>query len=253
MSKLRVAIPLLAILPLLAACGSRITVQVTTDDAGAEPVNDLEVQFLPFDRDSLFAIIVGQAATPEPAIPADLEEASMAEQELRDSWSTAESSWNNVRDSMRSITTRLENLDDRSVEYRELFDRFGDLEDRERALNRQRQAAFDEFNEMQQATQQRVDSICIVIDSWEEAAFAGYGDMEDDLLMALGQEVMADTTDADGVAGASASGGPWWVHARVNTATGELYWNVMVDEASSDTLRLQPGNADLRQGVRQRC
>jgi len=253
MSKLRVAIPLLAILPLLAACGGRITVHVTTDDAASEPVNDLEVQFLPFDRDSLFAIIVGQAATPEPSIPADLEEASLTEQELRDSWSAAESSWNNVRDSMRSITTRLDNLDDRSVEYRELFDRFGDLEDRERALNRQRQAAFDEFNEMQQATQQRVDSICIVIDSWEEAAFAGYGDIEDDLLMALGREVLADTTDADGVASASASGGPWWIHARVNTAAGELYWNVMVDEAPSDTLRLQPGNADLRQGVRQRC
>jgi len=253
MSKLRVAIPLLAILPLLAACGARITVQVAPDDAAAEPVNDVEVQFIPFDRDSLFAVIVGQAATPEPAIPADLEAASMTEQELRDSWSTAESSWNNVRDSMRSITTRLDNLDDRSVEYRELFDRFGDLEDRERALNRQRQAAFDEFNEMQQATQQRVDSICIVIDSWEEAAFAGYGDMEDDLLMALGREVLADTTDADGVASAPASGGPWWIHARVNTAAGELYWNVMVDETPSDTVRLQPGNADLRQGVRQRC
>lgn len=253
MSKLRVAIPLLAILPLLAACGSRITVQVTADEAASEVVDDLEVQFLPFDRDSLFATIIAQAATPEPEIPADLEEASLTEQELRDRWSTAESSWNNVRDSMRAITTRLDNLDDRSREYRELFDRFGDLEDRERALDRQRQAAFDEFNEMQQATQQRVDSICIVIDSWEEAAFAGYGDIEDDLLMALGREVMADTTDADGVAGVSASGGPWWIHARVNTATGELYWNVMIDEATSDTLRLEPGNAELRQGVRQRC
>ncbi|MCY3700100.1 MAG: hypothetical protein OXH46_10805 [Gemmatimonadetes bacterium] len=253
MSKLRVATPLLAILPLLAACGGRITVQVTADEAAAEPVNDLEVQFIPFDRDSLFAVIVGQAATPEPAIPEDLEEASRTEQEYRDRWSTAESSWNNVRDSMRSITTQLDNLDDRSVEYRRLFDQFGDLEDREQALNRQRQAAFDEFSELQQANQQRVDSICIVIDSWEEAAFAGYGDMEDDLLMALGQQVMADTTDADGVAWASASGGPWWIHARVSTAAGELYWNVMVDEASGDTLRLVPGNAELRQGVRQRC
>ncbi len=253
MSKLRAALPLLTILPLLAACGSRINVQVTADDAEAEPVNDLEVQFLPFDRDSLFAAIIGQAATPEPAIPADLEEASLIEQELRDRWSAAESSWNNVRDSMRSITAQLDNLDDRSPQYRQLFDRFGDLEDREQALNRQRQAAFDEFSDMQQATQQRVDSICIVIDSWEEAAFAGYGDIEDDLLMALGREVLADTTDADGMAWAPAAGGPWWIHARMNTAAGELYWNVMIDEASSDTLRLVPGNADLRQGVRQRC
>lgn len=253
MSKLRVAIPLLAILPLLAACGSRITVQVTEDAAGAEPVNDVEVQFIPFDRDSLFAVIIGGAATPEPEIPADLEQASVDERELRDAWSAAESSWNNVRDSMRSITTELDNLDDRSREYRERFDLFNDLEDRERALDRQRQAAFDEFNEMQLATQQRVDSMCIVIDSWEEAAFAGYGEVEDDLLTALGQEVMADTTDAAGVAWAPAAGGPWWVHARVNTAAGELYWNVMVEEAPADTLRLGPGNADLRQGVRQRC
>lgn len=252
MSKLRVAIPLLAILPLLAACGSRITVQVTAD-AEAEPVDDLEVQFIPFDRDSLFAVIIGQAATPEPAIPADLEQAAVTERELRDAWSTAESSWNNVRDSMRSINSRLESLDQRGRDYRELFDQFGDLESRERALDRQRQAAFDEFNEMQQVTQLRVDSICIVIDSWEEATFAGYGDVEGDLLMALGRQVMADTTDTDGVAAAAAAGGPWWVHARVNTAAGELYWNVMVEGASADTLRLQPDNADLRQGVRQRC
>ena len=253
MSKLRATTPLLAILSLLAACGGRITVQVTADEAAAEPANNLEVQFLPFDRDSLFAAIIGQAATPEPTIPEDLEQASLVEQELRDSWSTAESSWNNVRDSMRSINAQLESLDNRTREYMQLFDRFGDLEDRERALNRQRQAAFDEFNEVQLVNQQRVDSMCIVLDAWEEATFAGYGDMEDDLLRALGQEVMADTTDSDGVAWAPASGGPWWVHARVNIAAGELYWNVRVEEAPADTLRLVPGNAELRQGVRQRC
>ncbi|WP_420632978.1 hypothetical protein [Candidatus Palauibacter sp.] len=253
MSKLRLVIPLLATLPLLAACGGRITVQVLAEGAEAEPVDDVEVQFLPFDRDSLFAVMISQASTPEPAVPADLEEAADTERELRDVWSAAESVWNNVRDSMRTINARLENLDQRSVDYRRLFDRFGDLETQERSLNRQRQSAFDRFNEMQLATQQRVDSICIVIDSWEEATFANYGDVEEDLLAALGQEVMADTTDADGVASESASGGPWWVHARMNTAAGELYWNVVVEGASSDTLRLQRENADLRQGVRQRC
>lgn len=250
MSKLRVAVSLLALFPLLAACGGGLTVQVTED---AEPADDLEIQFLPFDRDSLFATIMARAATPEPTIPADLEEASEAERGLRDEWSTAEADWNNVRDAMRSITTRLEGLDDRSREYRELFDEFGDLEDREQVLNRRRQAAFDAFNEMQQANQQRVDSICIVIDSWEEMAFAGYGDIESDLLTALGREVVTDTTDADGVATVPVSGGPWWIHTRMNTAAGELYWNLRIDEASSDTVRLDPDNADLRQGVRQRC
>ncbi|WP_420463550.1 hypothetical protein [Candidatus Palauibacter sp.] len=253
MSKLRFAIPLLATLPLLTACGGRITVQVLAEGADAAPVDDLEVQFLPFDRDSLFVVISSQAATPEPPIPADLEEASTAERELRDMWSEAEMNWNNVRDEMRTITERLEDLDDRSREYLELFSQFGDLEDEERALNRRRQAAFDDFDDMQQVNQQRIDSVCIVIDSWEEVAFAEYGDVEADLLVALGREVMADTTDADGVASAAASGGPWWVHARLNTAAGELYWNVVVEGASPDTLRLRSGNAELRQGVRQRC
>ena len=253
MSKFRLAIPLLAILPLLAACGGRITVQVLAEGAEADPVDDLEVQFLPFDRDSLFAAMASQASTPEPGIPPELEAAASDERALRDIWSEAEANWNNIRDEMRTITERLDGLDDRSREYLELYDRFNDLEDQEGALNRQRQAAFDAFDEMQQANQQRIDSVCIVIASWEEVAFAEYGDVEDDLLTALGREVSADTTDADGVASAAASGGPWWVHSRVNTAAGELYWNVVVDGASPDTLRLRADNAELRQGVRQRC
>ena len=253
MSKLRLAIPVLAILPLLTACGSRVTVQVAVDEAAAEPADDLEVQFLPFDRDSLFAAIMADASTPEPEIPADLEQASVTEQELREEWSAAESEWNNVRDEMRTINTRLEDLDQRSREYLELFEQFDDLEGRERTLDRRRQAAFDAFSDMQQATQQRVDSICIVIDSWEEMAFADYMALEADLLVALGRQMLADTTDADGFASAPISGGPWWIHSRVNTAAGELYWNVVVDEAPTDTLRLVPSNAELRQGVRQRC
>ena len=253
MSKFRLAIPLLATFTLLAACGERMTVQVSADDAATEAVDDVEVQFIPFDRDSLFEAIAARASTPEPAVPEDLEAASVTEQELRDAWSTAESRWNNVRDSMRSINERLAALDQRSRDYLQLFEQFGNLEDREQALDRQRQAAFDDFSEMQQATQERVDSICIVIDSWEEAAFSGYGALETDLLIALGREVATDTTDAAGLVSAPISGGPWWVHARLNTAVGELYWNVRVDGVSSDTLILRPGNADLRQGVRQRC
>ena len=253
MSKLRLAIPLLAILPLLAACGGGITVQVLAEGAEAGPVDDLEVQFIPFDRDSLFAAMAAQAATPEPPIPSDLEEAASRELELRDEWSAAVAEWNDVRDEMRTISERLDGLNRASRDYLELFDQFGDLEDREAALDRRRQSTFDAFDEMQQANQQRIDSICIVIDSWEEVAFAEYGDVEGDLLAALGREVTADTTDAEGVAFAGVSGGPWWIHTRTNTAAGELYWNVMVEGASPDTLRLEAGNAELRRGVRQRC
>ena len=69
--------------------------------------------------------------------------------------------------------------------------------------------------------------------------------IEDDLLEALGRQLVFDTTNADGYITRSLSGGPWWVHSRVNVAAGELYWNV-ITEGAADTLQLNPTNAELR-------
>ncbi len=246
MSKRRLAVPMIVCIPLLAACGGGITVQVLADGDEAAPVEDLQVEFLPFDRDSLFAAMAGQTATPEPQLPADLEQAADSVRVLQNGWRAAEAAWNNVRDSMRSITGRLESLDQRAAEYRRLFQTFDAMEGREASLNRRRQAAFRAFDEMQQSTQERLDSMRIVIQAWEEVAFAGYDDATTEIMAALGRQTMVDTTNADGVAVGTVSGGPWWVYTRLTTPEGELYWNVMVDGSSSDTLRLQRDNAELR-------
>ncbi len=227
----------------LTACGGSIVVQVTVDD---EVVDDLEVQFIPFDRDSLFAAIAADAPTPEPQMPADLAMVADSVQGLQAVWRETEQAWNNIRDTLRNVSDRLESLDRRSAEYRRLFDTFDEIEGRERTLNRRRQAAFDNFDALQQSTQARLDSMRIVVEAWEDVAFADYVDIESGLLDALGAEIAADTTDSEGVARGSAGGGPWWVHARVNVTEGELYWNVMVDGASADTVRLDRNSAELR-------
>ena len=246
MLKSRIAIPFLILAPLTAGCGGGITVQVLAAGADAEPVANLEVQFLPFDRDSLFAALGAQASSPEPTVPEALQQAADSAAVLQEIWRSAEANWNAVRDSLRTINDRLEGLDRRGVDYRQLFDRFNTMEGRERSLDRQRQSAFEGFTGLQEATQVQLDSVKIVIASWEEVAFADYGDVESDLLNDLGRGIAIDTTNADGVAFASISGGPWWVYTRVNAVEGELYWNVMIPGASSDTLRLQRGNAELR-------
>ncbi len=246
MLKSRLAISFLALLPLVTACGGGITVQVLADGADAEPIDDLEVQFLPFDRDSLFAVVAAQASSPEPQVPAALQQAADSAATLQAIWSAVQADWNGLRDSLRTINEQLGTLDRRSVEYRRLFDQFGAMESRERSLDRQRQSAFDAFTGLQAVTQTQLDSIRIVIESWEEVAFANYGDIEGDLLNDLGRRIAIDTTNADGVASAAVSGGPWWVYTRVNVTDGELYWNVVVQGASSDTLHLQRGNAELR-------
>ncbi len=244
MSKSRIAILALVLTPLTAACGSSLTVEVYTeagDDVSA--VGALEVQFIPFDRDSLFEALSAQAATPEPQVPADVRAAFDSVLVLQATWRQAETSWNETRDSLRSLSDRLSGLDPRAGEYRQLFERFNSMEGRERSLNGQRQTVFDTFTGLQQATQERLDSVRIVIDAWENEAFAEYVDIEAELLDALGREIMMDTTDVDGRITRSLPGGNWWIHARVAVPSGELYWNILTDPGTTDTLRLEPGNA----------
>jgi len=246
MQKSRLAISFLVVAPLFAACGSSTTVQVLMDGPDApRPVADHEVQFLPFDRDSLFEAVAGRASSPEPQVPADLRQAADSVLALQEVWRIAEVSWNEVRDSLRGLSDRLQGLDSRSREYLELFEGFGAMEGRERSLNQRRQGSFDVFTGLQQATQARLDSVRAVIDAWESVAFEDYGEIEDGILSDLGREIVFDTTDASGYLTTSLGGGTWWIHSRVRVPSGELYWNVKADGAA-DTIRLEPANAERR-------
>lgn len=247
MPKSRLAILLLSLAPMLAACGSQLTVEVLTElGEETQPVEDHEVQFLPFDRDSLFEALAAQASEPEPQVPDELQVQFDSVQTLQAVWREAESRWNEVRDSLRQLSSRMQGLDRRSREYREMFDRFGPLERRERALNQRRQQTFDTFTSLQQATQTRLDSVRAVIQSWEDVAFADYADIQTSLLESLGREIVVDTTNAQGMVTRSLPGGTWWVYTRVAVPSGELYWNVPTDPSTTDTLRLEPGNAERR-------
>ncbi len=246
MLKSRVVILFLSIVPVFVACGDSLTVQVVVAGVdGQRALDNHEVQFSPFDRDSLFAVLTAQASEPEPQMPADLLRAADSAQVLEETWHQAEARWNGVRDSLRTIGERLQGLDVRAREYRELFDRFNSVEGREGALNRQRQRSFDAFTGLQEANQTRIDSVRAVIEAWEADTFSDYGQVEADLLEALGRQLVFDTTNADGYVTRSLSGGPWWVHSRANVPAGELYWNVTT-EGAADTLQLNPTNAELR-------
>lgn len=246
MLKSRVAMLCLALSPALTACGSSVTVEVLSEGPeGPTPVSGLEVQFLPYDRDSVFVSLAAAAPTPEPQMPADLQTQRDSVLVLQEVWRDLETRWNAVRDSLRQLSDQLSGMDSRSREYVQLYQRFSPMEGRERSLNRQRQEAFDVFTALQEAASARVDSFVVVLTAWEDQAFESYPDVESDLLAALGQDVVFDTTGAEGRVTTSLGDGDWWVHARVSAALGELYWNVPV--AGADTVRLTPQNADLRQ------
>lgn len=232
----------------LAACGGgRLTVEVQAE-AGEEtrPVEDLEVQFLPFDRDSVFEALAAMADEPEPQVPEDLRVQFDSVMVLQEAWREAEAEWSEVREELRGLSDRLQGMDPRGRQYREAFDRFNQLEGRERQLNRQRQQSFETFTTLQQAAQERMDSVRAVIESWESVAFEDFGSVRDSILEALDRQVYYDTTDATGTVTRRLPGGTWWVHTRVAIPNGELYWNVATEPAETDTLRLTPDNAERR-------
>jgi hypothetical protein len=234
---------------LLSACGgSQVTVQVLQEggESGVQPVADLPVQFVPFDRDALFARMAASAAEPEPQISADLQTALDSVLVLQAQWRTAETEWSEVRDELRQLSDRLQGMDQRSREYRELYDSFGGMERRERNLDQQRTSAFDAFTALQDVTATRLDSMRAVKESWEEIAFQDYETIVDSILAARGAEILEDTTGVDGTVTRALGGGDWWVHTRIPIPAGELYWNLLIDPSASDTLRLTAQNGEQR-------
>ncbi len=239
---------LIALLPSLAACGgSDLTVVVLAGEEDEEqPVADLPVEFLPFNRDSIFRSLAATAEEPEPQIPDDLRAQFDSVAVLQENWRAGESEWAEAREALQNLSSRLQRLDRRSREYQQLYRQFDGLESTERRLNNARQQAFQAFDELQRKTLGRADSVRAVIEAWEDIAFMDYLDIETEILTGLGREIVYDTTNAEGTATTSLPGGDWFVHTRLSLPFSELYWNVPVDPGAVDTLRLTRGNAEER-------
>lgn len=237
------------VLLLLAACdGGPVTVQVVagTSTEDAQPVEDVVVEFLPYDRDSIFEAMASRAEEPEPAIPQDLRDQFDQVIDAQQSWRDAEAEWGQVRDSLKQLSQQMEGLDRRSREYLELFDSFNELEQRVSALDQRRERLFARFDSLQKATVERADSVQSVIRTWEDDAFEGYTAIVDSLVEARG-EVRSDTTGAQGYATVSLPGGDWWAYARHTPGPfEELYWNVHLVPGETDTLTLNRENAEVR-------
>jgi hypothetical protein len=239
---------LIALLPVLAACGgSELTVLVLAGEGDEQqPVADLPLELLPFNRDSVFETLAAQAEEPEPQIPADLQAQFDEVAALQETWRAAEAEWAEAREALQNLSSRLQRLDRRSREYQQLYRQFDGLESTERRLNSTRQQAFQEFDELQRQTLGRADSARAVIEAWEDIAFMDYMDIEGEILESLGREIVYDTTDAGGAATKSLKSGTWYIHTRLSLPFSELYWNVPVDPAATDTLQLTRGNAEER-------
>jgi hypothetical protein len=67
-------------------------------------------------------------------------------------------------------------------------------------------------------------------------------------LREVGREVLADTTDADGMAALEVPPGQWWVYARQDLPFSELYWNIpiTVERNAPVQVQLNASTAEVR-------
>jgi hypothetical protein len=235
----------------LSACGgSDVAVQVLGEGPdGPLPQANLSVFFYPFDRDSVFDALEAQSSTPKPEIPADMLATFRQIRSLQEEWRLKEAEWSETRDRLSTLSEEMNAMDPRSRgtrEYMARYEEFEQLEGVERRINSEKETLFNQFTAMQDSVTGRVDSFRVVRDTWEEEAYAGFFDIEQELITELGRQVFEDTTNADGYVTRSLPAGDWWVITRIRVPRGDFVWDTLIDPAQVDTLRLDSSNGEER-------
>ena len=236
----------------LTACGSAEVVIIAAlgdgADPNASPLDNLEVQLLPYDRDEVFDSLAAAAPSPEPEIPADLMAAQEEIAQAQADWRASDSRWGVVRDSMNTLNSELEELEPSMRTYQELYLRWEDLEIELGRIERDRDRLFNTFTSLQGAAIGRMDSINIVREEWADEAFADVGTVIEARIEMAGLDVAVDTTDTTGGVAVQIRPGNYWVYARYELLGEELYWNLPITVATGEPLqvRLSRENAEVR-------
>ncbi len=246
----------MALLLAAAACGPAqvvVTMQVTMDNPGGEgtvtqPLPDIEVELLPFDRDAVFDSVTQAFPTPEPQIPQELLDAREEVAQAQQRWQQATSRWNTLRDTLQKITNTMQQYSRGEARYVALFREFQEFDSQLGNVERQMDQAFKEFDDLQKATIRQSDSIRILKENWADEAFADVTDIFIEKARASGLEGAVDTTDASGVSTMEVKPGHYWVTARYELPYTELYWNVPIDaqRGEPNQVTLSRENAEER-------
>ncbi len=240
---------------LLSACGPTevvVTAEIGPGDAsqGGETraLADLEIRMFPYDRDGIFDSLTAVAAVPEPAIPDSVLDAQNQVAAAQQAWRDSEARWNTLRDTLRTLTDELDQLSRGQAQYRVLFRDFEDLDEEYARVEREKDAAFEDFTSLQGASLAAAEQIRLLREQWADDAFSDVDIVMSGHQRASGLDVLYDTTDASGMAVFEAKAGDYWVTARYELPYTELYWNVpmTVVRGEPEQVRLTRDNASSR-------
>ena len=240
---------------LLSACGPTqvvVTAEIAQNDQSqdAEPraLGDLEIRLFPYDRDAIFDSLTAAAARPEPPIPDSVLAAQNQVAESQQTWRDAEARWNTLRDTLRTLSDELDQMNRQQGQYRVLYNEFQDMEDEYADVEDERDAAFEAFTSLQGASLAAAQEIRLLRETWADEAYAEVGVAMTAHERASGLQVLADTTDANGIAEFEADAGDYWVTARYELPYTELYWNISITVVRGEPLQvpLRRDNASSR-------
>ncbi len=246
----------MALLLAAAACGPAqvvVTAEVSMNNPDGEgmvtnPIPDMEVQLLPFDRDQVFDSLAKAYGTPEPEIPQALLDAREEVAQAQQRWQQATNRWNTLRDTLQKLNDTMKQYSRGEARYVALFREWQEFDSQYGRVERQMNDAFKEFDELQKSTIRQSDSIKVLKENWADDAFANVGEVF--AAKALGREGAADTTNAQGVASnhLKVKPGDYWVYARYELPYTELYWNVpvTVQRGEPNQVTLTRNNAEER-------
>ena len=242
---------------LLAACGPAevvVTLEVeavdpVTGETVVRPASDIEVQILPYNRDMIFDSLTNAFGTPEPEIPAELVQAREEIAAAQSEWLGLQNRWNTLRDTLQTLNDEISRYSRGEPRYISLYNEYEDLDAEYARVERQMEAAFEEFDTRQQASLAQSQEVRVMQENWAAEAFADVDAVMLNKLTVSGLDIGADTTDASGLASFAVKPGEYFIYARVEEAYTELYWNVPLSVVKGDapvTITLTRANAEVR-------
>jgi hypothetical protein len=219
------------------------------DEQATVPLANLQVRLLPYDRDALFDSLAATHSAPEPQVPDTIFQLQQQVIEQQQEWQRALSRWSALRDSLETMSRRMQRLDRGSGEYFALFREFNDLADEVDRLDQQSNQAFQRFTTLQTRLNQEAREIQIQRELWADEAYAPIDSIIEVRVSERGRAEQVDTTGANGVARfRNVRPGNWWIYTRYDRQFDELYWNVpiQVERGEDVQLRLTEQNAEAR-------
>jgi hypothetical protein len=214
-----------------------------------QALGDLPIQLVPFDRDEFFDELAARVGTPEPQLPQELRILRDSIAAATEVWGQRQTEWAPLAAEVESLNRELAEYNTGDAMYQVIFRERTAAERVADAAQARLDSAFAEVDRLQQQSNAGMEAFRAELTAWENEAFAGYEEALIERMDEAGNEIVTDTTDADGRASFIVPTGEWWVYARFPyTLQDEFYWNVPIEvqrDAPAQVI-LNEQNAEIR-------